>query len=130
VFQNLIGNALKFRGYQPPRISITGSQTETDVVLKVRDNGIGIPPEFRDRIFLIFQRLHTRKAYPGTGMGLAICKHIIDRHGGWITVEAADGGGSLFSIGLPTSNALGKTPLSSPPVATRSTTVTPEAKHG
>jgi light-regulated signal transduction histidine kinase (bacteriophytochrome) len=129
VFQNLIGNALKFRGDQPPQISITGSQTETDVVFKVRDNGIGIPPEFRDRIFLIFQRLHTRKAYPGTGMGLAICKHIIDRHGGWITVEAADGGGSLFSVGLPTSNALGKTPLSSPSAATRSTGVTSEAKH-
>ena len=130
VFQNLIGNALKFRGEQPPRISITGSQNETNVILKVRDNGIGIPPEFRERIFLIFQRLHTRKAYPGTGMGLAICKHIIDRHGGWITVEAADGGGSLFSIGLPTSNALGETPLSSPPATTRSTSVTPEAKHG
>lgn len=101
VFQNLLSNAIKFHGDQPPRISVAGRRTDTEVLLTVRDNGIGIPPEHRERIFVIFQRLHTRTAYPGTGMGLAICKHIIERHGGWISVQEADGGGSLFSISLP-----------------------------
>jgi PAS domain S-box-containing protein len=100
VFQNLIGNAIKFQGERPPKITVSGRQKDDKVALTVCDNGIGIPPEYRNRIFMIFQRLHTRKAYPGTGMGLAICKHIIDRHGGRITVEPADGGGSLFTVHL------------------------------
>ena len=92
VLQNLIGNAIKFRGEQTPKVEIDAQADGDNWVIRVRDNGIGIAPEQRERVFEIFQRLHTHDAYPGTGIGLAICKKIIDRHGGRIWVEGADPG--------------------------------------
>ncbi len=101
VFQNLIANALKFRSEQTPEVHV-GSRREDDAWLFwVRDNGIGIDPQYRERIFLIFQRLHTRTRYPGTGIGLAICKRIVERHGGKIWVESQPGQGSTFYFTLP-----------------------------
>ncbi len=116
VIQNLISNAIKFCGKAPPRVHISARQTfevsETAKVLvsetatpvwefTVRDNGIGIEPQFFERIFVIFQRLHTRREYPGTGIGLAICKKIIERHGGRIWPESAPGQGTTFYFTLP-----------------------------
>lgn len=102
LLQNLIGNALKFRVEGRRSAIHIGARHEKDEwVLQVRDNGIGIPPEQRERIFLIFQRLHGREEYPGTGIGLAICKKIVDRHGGRIWVESELGKGSTFFISLP-----------------------------
>jgi PAS domain S-box-containing protein len=100
VFQNLIGNALKFRSEEPPKIHISAQKSGNMWRFSVRDNGIGIDPEFRERIFIIFQRLHTRDRYPGTGMGLAIVKRIIERHGGEIWVESELGMGSTFNFTL------------------------------
>ncbi len=102
LFQNLIGNALKFHGETPPKIRVDASRNEDHWRFTVRDNGIGIAPEALDRIFLIFERLHTRTQYPGTGIGLAICKRIVDRHGGRIWVESEPGQGATFSFTLPT----------------------------
>jgi PAS domain S-box-containing protein len=101
LFQNLIGNALKFRTEVPPRVRVDVQEEGDEWLFCVRDNGIGIPPEFAQRIFDIFQRLHTRDQYPGTGIGLAICKRIVERHGGRIWVESADGAGSTFHFTLP-----------------------------
>jgi PAS domain S-box-containing protein len=102
LFQNLLGNALKFHGEEPPKIHVDASRQEDHWLFSVRDNGIGIASEFLDRIFLIFERLHTRTQYPGTGIGLAICKRIVDRHGGRIGVESEPGQGATFSFTLPT----------------------------
>ena len=102
LFQNLIGNALKFRGAAPPKIHVDASRQEDHWLFSVCDNGIGITPDFRDRIFLIFERLHTRTRYPGTGIGLPICKRIVDRHGGRIWVESEPGQGATFRFTLPT----------------------------
>ncbi|MBP0020869.1 MAG: GAF domain-containing protein [Cyanobacteria bacterium SBLK] len=96
VFQNLIGNAIKFRGQESPQIQIEVQQRKEDYLFSVCDNGIGIDPQFRDRIFTIFQRLHSRDEYPGTGIGLALCKKIIERHGGTIWFESELGKGSTF----------------------------------
>jgi signal transduction histidine kinase len=100
VLQNLIANAIKFKGDQPPRIHISATRRDATCELAVQDNGIGIDPEHADRIFVLFRRLHTPKAYPGTGIGLAVCKRIIERHGGRIWFDSQLGHGSTFRFTL------------------------------
>jgi light-regulated signal transduction histidine kinase (bacteriophytochrome) len=101
LFYNLIGNAIKFRGSQPPRIEITAKRESSEWLICVRDNGIGIKPQDADRIFGLFQRLHNRSEYPGTGIGLAICRKIVDRYGGRIWVDSEFDRGSTFYFTLP-----------------------------
>ena len=91
VLQNLISNAIKFHGCAPPKVEVSAQERDGEWVFSVKDNGIGISPEFVERVFVIFQRLHTRSHYPGAGIGLAICKKIIERHDGRIWFESHEG---------------------------------------
>lgn len=102
VFQNLLSNAIKFCQASPPRVEISARRDGALWQVRVQDNGIGVPPEYRERIFGMFQRLHGRREYAGTGIGLAICQKIVERHGGSIRVETPDGagGGSVFVFTL------------------------------
>jgi PAS domain S-box-containing protein len=96
LFQNLIGNAIKFKGDQIPEIEIGGKRKNGEYIFSVKDNGIGIQKEYNEKIFVIFQRLNNREKYPGTGIGLSICKKIVERHGGKIWVESEPNKGSCF----------------------------------
>lgn len=101
LFQNLVGNALKFHGQQPPRVHVSARDLGKEWRFSVEDNGIGLEPRFAERIFVIFQRLHTREEYPGTGIGLALCKRIVERRGGHIWVESVPGAGAKFFFTVP-----------------------------
>jgi light-regulated signal transduction histidine kinase (bacteriophytochrome) len=101
VFQNLIGNAIKFRKQEPPMISVRAERAGECWIFSVTDNGIGVAPEHAEGIFAVFQRLHTRSEYPGNGIGLAICKKIVEQQGGRIWVESQVGQGSTLKFTLP-----------------------------
>lgn len=101
LLQNLIDNGLKYHGQEAPRIHISASRSEGEWVFAVRDNGIGIARKHLESVFDIFRRLHTQKKYPGTGIGLAVCRRVVHRHGGRIWVESEPGRGSTFYFTLP-----------------------------
>jgi signal transduction histidine kinase len=101
LFANLVSNAVKFRGAEPPRVRVSAVKDGRAWQFSVVDNGIGIEPQHAERVFDVFQRLHARREYAGTGIGLSICKRVVQRHGGRIWVEPAEGGGSVFRFTIP-----------------------------
>jgi signal transduction histidine kinase len=107
LFQNLIGNAIKFRSQQPPIINISAEKQDRQWTFSLSDNGIGIASEYAETIFVIFKRLHTREEYSGSGIGLAICKKVVEHHGGRIWMESEPGKGSTFKFALPIRRARG-----------------------
>jgi light-regulated signal transduction histidine kinase (bacteriophytochrome) len=105
LLQNLINNAIKFHPHQEkPRIHISADRRGKEWVFSVSDNGIGIPAEYHEKVFEMFQRLHDKKGYPGSGIGLATCKKIVERHGGRVWVESEPGKGSTFYFTVPDSS--------------------------
>jgi light-regulated signal transduction histidine kinase (bacteriophytochrome) len=102
VFQNLIANGIKFhRPDETPQVHVSAVRENGVWIFRVRDNGIGIEPQYQERVFALFQRLHSRADYPGTGIGLVVCKKIVERHGGQIRVESEPGPGTTFVLTLP-----------------------------
>ena len=104
LFQNLIGNAIRYRSQEPPQILVVAERSGDEWIFSVQDNGVGIDPRFKEQIFGMFKRLHRWTDCPGTGMGLAICKRIVERAGGRIWVESELGRGSTFSFTVPAGN--------------------------
>jgi PAS domain S-box-containing protein len=111
LFQNLIGNAIKFRRDVDPAVHVSASPEEKEWVFSFKDNGIGIAPEHYERIFQVFQRLHSRTEYPGTGIGLAVCKKVVERQNGRMWVESDLGKGATFFFSVPRSQEVGGDPL-------------------
>jgi len=102
LMQNLVGNAIKYRGEEPPRVHISAAEVPNEWVISVKDNGIGIEPQFLERIFVIFERLHSHGEYSGTGIGLSLCKRVVERHGGRIWAESeGTGKGTTVCVSLP-----------------------------
>jgi len=105
LFQNLIGNALKFRGDTPPHVHVDAARKDREWEISIADNGIGIDAKYHDEVFMIFRRLHGRERYPGTGIGLALCKKIVEQHGGRIWLKSEPGSGTTFYFTLPAAQA-------------------------
>jgi chemotaxis family two-component system sensor kinase Cph1 len=101
LLQNLIGNGLKYHGTERPTVHVSAIRQGGEWVISVRDNGIGIAPRHQERVFEIFRRLHNQQEYPGTGIGLAVCRRVVNRHGGRIWVESEVGKGSNFLFTIP-----------------------------
>jgi len=98
---NLVGNAIKYRGSGSPKIRVSAERQVNAWIFKIADNGVGFEPQYADKIFCVFQRLHTREQYIGTGIGLALVKKIVERRGGWIWVDSEPGRGSTFFFSVP-----------------------------